>query len=421
MIKLFDEIPCLANDRIIIKRLEPQDAEALGRLVSNYKVYRYEPTFLFELLYEDPRQMIEDVYKDIFLNKESLILGIYLKEGMKFCGLAEYYSYSAKRKKASLGYRLAEEFWGMGLASQVLPMMIDYLFEQTDVETVTASILPDNGTSEHVALKHGLTKYEARVPEDWGYDEPMIVDKWIRRKGDMPQFDNELYKEIAENTKEWAEKNGIKISDDASDFVMVSDVVPDAILEIRYYSTFNFLGQRVDGYEEPIALITKEAAAALKEASDEAVSMGYRLKVYDAYRPQKAVAHFVRWALDTHRVQMREYFYPQLKKEHLFPLGFIAERSGHTRGSTIDLTLFDMKENKELDMGGNFDYFGDLSHPAYLNVTEEQYNNRMLLRDLMVKHGFKPLQEEWWHFTLENEPYTDTYFTFPVNSKSVGK
>ena len=116
---------------------------------------------------------------------------------------------------------------------------------------------------------------------------------------------------------------------------------------------------------------------------------------------------------------MKEYFYPELEKEVLFPQGYIAEHSGHSRGSTVDLTLFDMRTEKEVDMGGTFDYFGELSHPDYTGITDEQYANRMLLREVMLKHGFKPLVEEWWHFTLKDEPFPDTYFTFPINSDSV--
>ncbi|MBR1454802.1 MAG: M15 family metallopeptidase [Lachnospiraceae bacterium] len=190
------------------------------------------------------------------------------------------------------------------------------------------------------------------------------------------------------------------MSEDSSGFVLLSEVVPDAILEIRYYSTYNFVGERIDGYEEPLAFATKEASLKLKEVSDELIKKGYRLKIYDAYRPQKAVSHFVRWAKDLNDVKMKKYFYPNLDKDVLFPQGYIMEHSGHSRGST-------------------FDFFGEESHPDYKGITEEQYNNRMILRDAMVSHGFKPLAEEWWHFTLADEPYTDTYFTFPINSNSI--
>ena len=216
-----------------------------------------------------------------------------------------------------------------------------------------------------------------------------------------------------------ARAEDVTLSDDASDFVLLSEAVPDAILEIRYYSTYNFVGDRIDGYEEPVALLTRQAAAALKEVSDDVMSMGYRLKVFDAYRPQKAVSHFMRWALDVSDTRMKEYFYPELEKDVLFPRGYIAEHSGHSRGSTVDLTLFDMATGREVDMGGTFDYFGELSHPDYTDITEEQFANRMILRDAMLRHGFKPLDEEWWHFTLKDEPYKDIYFTFPVNSASV--
>ena len=217
----------------------------------------------------------------------------------------------------------------------------------------------------------------------------------------------------------YAAEGDVRFSDDASDFVVLSEAVPDVILEIRYYSTYNFVGDRIDGYEEPTALLTKEAAAALKEVSDDLVRRGYRLKIYDAYRPQKAVTHVMNWALDPADTRMKEYFYPELDKDVLFPQGYIAEHSGHSRGSTVDLTLFDMASGKEVDMGGTFDYFGELSHPDYTGITEEQYNNRMILREAMISHGFRPLVEEWWHFTLADEPYPDTYFTFPVSSKSV--
>lgn len=200
-----------------------------------------------------------------------------------------------------------------------------------------------------------------------------------------------------------------------SEFVLLADAIPDAILEIRYYGTYNFVGERIDGYEQPVALLTKEAAAALKEVSDELNAKGYRLKIYDAYRPQRAVDHFVRWARDPQDTRMKEYFYPMLPKNVLFKQGYISSHSGHTRGSTVDLTLFDMKTEKELDMGGTFDWFGEESHPSYTGeLTPEQLANRRLLRDAMVRHGFKPISTEWWHFTLRNEPYPFTYFNYPV-------
>ena len=225
--------------------------------------------------------------------------------------------------------------------------------------------------------------------------------------------------EAAEEPTTRVGEDGVVLSNDASGFVLLTDAVPDVILEIRYYSTYNFVGDRIDGYEEPVALLTKEAAAALKAASDDFIAKGYRLKIYDAYRPQMAVSHFVRWAEDTADTRMKAYFYPDLTKDVLFPQGYIAAHSGHSRGSTVDLTLVDMQTGKELDMGGVFDFFGEISHPDYREISEAQYANRMLLREGMLAHGFKPLPEEWWHFTLENEPYPETYFTFPVSRASV--
>lgn len=207
---------------------------------------------------------------------------------------------------------------------------------------------------------------------------------------------------------------------DPSGFVLLSDVAPDIIQEIRYYSTYNFVGNRIDGYEEPCALMTREAALALKKVSDEVMAYGYRLKIYDAYRPQMAVDNFVRWAEDLKDARMKMYFYPEVDKTRLFADGYIDAKSGHSRGSTVDLTLFDMETGKEVDMGGTFDYFGELSHPDYVGtLSEQQLYNRKFLRDVMIKHGFKPLATEWWHFTLADEPYPNTYFTFPINSAAV--
>ena len=202
---------------------------------------------------------------------------------------------------------------------------------------------------------------------------------------------------------------------DASRFVLLSDYVPGIVQEIRYFSTYNFVGDRIDGYEEPIALLTKDAARALKAVSNQANVMGYRLKVFDAYRPARAVRHFVLWGIEDLDQRMKPFFYPELEKQDLFRLGYIASKSSHNRGSTVDLTLLDMRTGKELDMGSPFDYFSELSHPDCRAVTEEQFRNRMLLQDLMTKNGFQPIDCEWWHFTLENEPYPDTYFSFPVS------
>ena len=233
----------------------------------------------------------------------------------------------------------------------------------------------------------------------------------------------------AERTKD-AEK---VLQEQRKKFVVLTDVVPDVIMEIRYFGTYNFVGERIDGYVEPTAMLTREAADSLRAVSDEVKALGYRLKIYDAYRPQVAVDHFVRWAEDVRDTSMKYCFYPDLDKSVLFDQEYIMAKSGHTRGSTVDLTLFDMHKEKEVDMGGTFDWFGPESHPDFCgnpetgeyngdnsksptgkSITPEQFANRMILRRAMLRHGFKPLDTEWWHFTLAEEPYPDTYFNFPV-------
>ena len=203
---------------------------------------------------------------------------------------------------------------------------------------------------------------------------------------------------------------------DPSGFVLLADYVPQIVQEIRYYSTYNFIGERVDGYEEPVALLTVEAARALKAVAGEVNVQGYRLKVFDAYRPACAVKHFVLWGIEDQDLRMKPYFYPELEKQELFAKGYIASRSTHSRGSTVDLTLLDMATGKEADMGSPFDLFSERSHPDCREISEEQYAKRMLLQHAMVRNGFRPIDCEWWHFTLNNEPYPDTYFDFPVSS-----
>ena len=244
----------------------------------------------------------------------------------------------------------------------------------------------------------------------------------------------EFLEQMAKAQDEFKRLTGaIPSTDDASQFVNLAEAVPDVILEVRYYSTYNFVGTRIDGYEEPVVLLTRQAADSLRAVSDDLMKQGYRLKVYDAYRPQKGVDNFVRWAADISDTLMKPYFYPDLDKSVLFDQEYIMEKSGHTRGSTVDLTLFDMVTEKEVDMGGTFDWFGPESHPDFCgnpetgeytgnnsksptgrSITAEQFHNRMILREAMLRHGFKALDSEWWHFTLKNEPFPDTYFTFPV-------
>lgn len=206
---------------------------------------------------------------------------------------------------------------------------------------------------------------------------------------------------------------------DASGFVLLADMVPSIIQEIRYHSTYNFIGDRIDGYEDPVAICTRECARALKGVASEMFVQGYRLKIFDAYRPTTAVKHFMLWGLEDGDQRMKPYFYPDIDKTDCFSQGYIASRSSHSRGSTVDLTLLDMASGREVDMGSPFDMFGEVSHPDYQDIAKEQYDARMLLRRAMERAGFEPYECEWWHFTLRDEPYPDTYFAFPVAVESV--
>lgn len=192
--KLFDEIPYLGNERIELKRLVPSDAIKLKELTDNENVYRYLPTFLFEKQFEDPKEAIEKMYEGLFRNRESLILGIFLRKGGggvsdmdmpsedrgTFCGLAEYYGFKDELHKTCLGYRLSESFWGRGIASGTVKLMIDYLYFRTDTEIITASTMVENKASERVLTKNGFIMTSRAVEEDWGYEKPTITDKWFR-------------------------------------------------------------------------------------------------------------------------------------------------------------------------------------------------------------------------------------------------
>jgi zinc D-Ala-D-Ala dipeptidase len=202
-----------------------------------------------------------------------------------------------------------------------------------------------------------------------------------------------------------------------SGFVDVATLVPGLRLELRYLGSDNFVGRPVDGYLAPRCILTRQAAQALAEVQGELKPFGLGIKVFDAYRPQRAVDHFVRWARDSADVATKARYYPRVEKADLFRDGYIAERSGHSRGSTVDLTLVALSgadAGAELDMGSGFDWFGVESWPDYAGITSQQRANRLLLHAVMVKHGFRHYPQEWWHFTLKNEPFPDTYFDFPV-------
>lgn len=197
-------------------------------------------------------------------------------------------------------------------------------------------------------------------------------------------------------------------------FVYLEDVVPSARLDMRYFTDNNFTGRPVDGYLKPRCIITREAGLALKQVQDDLVPFGLGMKVFDAYRPQRAVDNFVRWAADLGDTKTKAQYYPGVAKENLFKEGYIAAKSSHSRGSTVDLTIIEVSSGAELDMGSPFDFFGPISWPDSPLVAPEKRAHRLLLRALMVKYGFRPYAQEWWHFTLEREPYPDTYFDFPV-------
>lgn len=197
-------------------------------------------------------------------------------------------------------------------------------------------------------------------------------------------------------------------------FSYINDVAPTIQRELRYCNHNNFVGIPVDGYQEDVLITSTLTAKALKKVQDELSKKGLGLKIFDAYRPQSAVNHFVRWAKKVNDTIRKQQYYPKLNKRNLFKLGFIATKSGHSRGSSVDLTIIDLKTSKELDMGSPFDFFGGISSTYSKKITKKQLKNRLLLRSIMIKHGFRPYSKEWWHFTLNNEPFPKTYFDFPI-------
>ena len=197
-------------------------------------------------------------------------------------------------------------------------------------------------------------------------------------------------------------------------FVDAASVVPGLVVDMRYFGSYNFIGHPIDSYEAPVCILTRKAADALARVQAELKGYGLGLKIFDCYRPARAVAEFVRWSKDESDTRMKTEFYPELDKDELFPKGYIAERSGHSRGSTLDLTLVYLPYNSDVPMGTGFDFFSERSWPDNADQPPQARANRLLLANIMKRHGFKPYAYEWWHFTLANEPYPDTYFDFPV-------
>ena len=197
-------------------------------------------------------------------------------------------------------------------------------------------------------------------------------------------------------------------------FVYVQDLIPNLNVELRYFTSHNFVGDTIEGYKANKLILTKPASEALKKVQEELENQNLCLKVYDGYRPQRAVNHFIRWARDLNDTLNKQEFYPMVEKQHLFRDGYIASKSGHSRGSTVDLTIIDGNTNQPLDMGSPYDFFGEPSWVEYEDITEDQKQNRQLLQSVMLKHGFRNYPQEWWHFTLIGEPFPETYFDFLV-------
>lgn len=228
-----------------------------------------------------------------------------------------------------------------------------------------------------------------------------------------------------------------------ADFVALRSVDPTIIEEMRYFTPHNFVGERIDGYRQPLCILTRPAAEALHRAQQQLLRQGYTLKVYDCYRPQRAVNHFVRWAEDLDDQRMKAEFYPNVDKTRLFEDGYIAAKSGHSRGSTVDLTVVRLPArptrpyvpgqtlvpcfapqderfpDNSVDMGTGFDCFDTLAHTLDPRIQGEQRANRLLLKGTLEGLGFVNLAEEWWHYTFKPEPYPATYFDFPVSARSL--
>lgn len=197
-------------------------------------------------------------------------------------------------------------------------------------------------------------------------------------------------------------------------FVYVTDYIPDVQLELRYFGSNNFVGTPIDGYEAEQCILSLPATKALKNVQESLKKQQLGIKIFDAYRPQRAVDHFRRWARNLNDTLMKSQFYPNVAKKDLFRLEYIATKSRHSSGSTVDITLIDLKTNQELDMGSSYDFFGEISWVSYQNLTEKQLENRKLLQKVMLENGFRNYPKEWWHFTLRGEPYYNEYFDFPV-------
>lgn len=199
-----------------------------------------------------------------------------------------------------------------------------------------------------------------------------------------------------------------------NDFVDISLEIPGIITDVKYFTGDNFVGEKIDGYEAPTILLTEKATIALGRVQKQLMEDGCGLKVFDGYRPKRAVEHFIRWGKQEEDWKTKSIYYPEMTRQEIFRRGFIAPESSHTRGSTVDLTVVTMETGIEIDMGGTFDFFSEVSYSDYDHLTLDQSKNRVQLRYLMRSEGFEPMQQEWWHFTLAGETYPETYFDFPI-------
>ena len=197
-------------------------------------------------------------------------------------------------------------------------------------------------------------------------------------------------------------------------FVYINDIDESIKIDLRYSTTNNFTGHFIEGYKSNMAIISYAAAKSLVQVQNDLKKKNLSLKIFDAYRPQMSVNYFIKWSNDLADTINKSLYYPKIKKPQLFPMGYIAERSGHSRGSTVDLTIIDNKTNKELDMGTLYDFFGPESSTDFSNITDNQMSNRLLLLKVMTKNGFKNYPMEWWHYTLVPEPF-DSYFNFVID------
>lgn len=244
------------------------------------------------------------------------------------------------------------------------------------------------------------------------------IDKLIQelKKDDLQSINNEdntVFKIVEKQINDTPKKKEVtKKYNLPEGFVYVDDVIPNIELDIRYYTDYNFVGEKIDGYNAPLAILTTQAANALKKAAKQLEEDGYHIKIYDAYRPQKAVEHFVRWS-QTREDSMKSIFYPSMEKDTLFRDGYISKKSRHSRGSTVDLTIVD-ENGKDIDMGGYFDLLDTVSNYDTDKITKQQRNNREYLKRIMDEAGFDSIRTEWWHFQLRDEPYKDTSFDFNV-------